>query len=71
MCALRDLLKDRLDILDKKGLEYLKTIEEWLSSYDINSEENLIRLDLQYEESRGFISRLIEGQTNTLRKQLQ
>ena len=27
MCALRDLLKDRLDILDKKGLEYLKTIE--------------------------------------------
>ena len=65
MCALRDLLKDRLDTLDKKGLEYLKTIEEWLSSYDINSEENLIRLDLQYEESRGFISRLIEGQTNT------
>lgn len=61
MCALRDLLKDRLDTLDKKGLEYLKTIEEWLSSYDINSEENLIRLDLQYEESRGFISRLIEG----------
>lgn len=64
MCALRNLLKDRKDTLDKKGQEYLKTIEEWLSSYDINSDENLIRLDLQYEESQGFISQLIEGQTN-------
>lgn len=62
MCALRNLLKERLATLDKKGQEYLKTIEKWLSSYDINSDENQIRLDLQYEESQGFISQLIEGE---------
>lgn len=61
MCALRNILQERQRLLDKKGSEYLKTIGEWLSSYDINSDETLNRLDLQYEESQGFMSQLIEG----------
>ncbi|WET14983.1 DUF262 domain-containing HNH endonuclease family protein [Yersinia intermedia] len=66
MCALRNLLKERKDTLDKKGQEYLKTIDEWLSSYDINSDEVQIRLDLQYDESQGFMTQLIKGEIDGL-----
>ncbi|KAA8994248.1 DUF262 domain-containing protein [Affinibrenneria salicis] len=76
MCALRNLLREQQKILDRRGQEYLKNIDEWLSSYDINSDETVIRLDLQYEESQGFMTKLIAGgiddfaQTASVRKML-
>jgi len=66
MCALRNILKEHSGILDKKGSEYLKTIDEWLSSYDIDSEEVQSRLDLQYEESQGFMTQLIKGEIDAV-----
>ncbi|UTJ47993.1 DUF262 domain-containing HNH endonuclease family protein [Atlantibacter subterranea] len=66
MCALRNLLKERSSILDKKGAEYLKTIDEWLSSYDIDSDDIQSRLDLQYEESQGFMALLIKGEVDAV-----
>ena len=60
LCAFRDMLKP-LE-LDKKQEQYLKTIEELLSDFDINTDESKLRLELQYEESKDFLSKLIENQ---------
>lgn len=61
LCALRDLLND-ID-LDETQANYLKTIREWLSHFDIKTDDTQVRLELQYEESRDFLSRLIQGHT--------
>jgi hypothetical protein len=58
LCAFRDLLKP-LE-LDSKQKKYLQTIEELLSDFDINTDETKIRLDLQYAESNGYLSKLIQ-----------
>lgn len=58
LCAFRDLLKP-LE-LDNKQKKYLQTIEELLSDFDINTDETKIRLDLQYAESNGYLSKLIQ-----------
>lgn len=63
MCALRDLLQGQT--LDKKGDEYLKSIGEWLSDYNIETDENLVRLELQYEESKDYLHRLIDNEPFT------
>lgn len=63
LCAFRDILSG-LD-LDTKQQKYLKTIEEWLSDFDIETDENQVRLELQYEESKDFLSNLILGQEYT------
>ena len=60
LCAFRDMLKP-LD-LDSKQKKYLQTIEELLSDFDINTDESKLRLELQYEESKDFLSKLIENQ---------
>ena len=60
LCAFRDMLRP-LE-LDKKQEKYLKTIEELLSDFDINTDESKLRLELQYEESKDFLSKLIENQ---------
>lgn len=60
LCALRDLMSD-LD-LDERQSNYLKTIREWLSHFDIKTDDTQVRLELQYEESRDYLSRLIQGQ---------
>ena len=46
----------------KEQEKYLKTIEELLSDFDINTDESKLRLELQYEESKDFLSKLIENQ---------
>ena len=61
MCALRDLLKNQT--LSDKQKQYFKTIEEWLSNFDIETDKTQVRLELQYEESKDFLSKLIEGQS--------
>lgn len=57
LCAFRDLLKNIE--LDDKQQKYFKTIEEWLSDFDIETDETQVRLELQYEESKDFLSKLI------------
>ena len=59
LCALRDLLQTR--DLDDRQANYLKTIREWLSHFDIETDAPQVRLELQYEESRDFLSFLIQG----------
>lgn len=63
LCAFRDLLAS-ID-LDTKQQKYFKTIEEWLSDFDIETDETQVRLQLQYEESKDFLSNLILGQPYT------
>lgn len=60
MCALRDILTSQ--ILSDKQKQYLKSIEEWLSSFDIDSDKTQVRLELQYEESKDFLLTLIQNQ---------
>lgn len=57
LCAFRDLLKP-LD-LDSRQKKYLQNIEELLSNFDINTDETQLRLELQYEESKDFLRKLI------------
>ena len=60
MCVLRDLLNSVE--LDETQANYLKTIREWLSHFDIKTDDTRVRLELQYAESRDYLSRLIQGQ---------
>ena len=72
LCAFRDLLQPME--LDAKQQSYFKTINEWLSDFDIETDETQIRLDLQYEESKDFLSNLIlskpytDEQTSSIRR---
>lgn len=59
LCAFRDLLTEAE--LDEKQKQYLQTIREWLSHFDIKTDDTQVRLELQYEESRDFLSQLIQG----------
>lgn len=61
MCALRDLLKGQP--MDALQTQYFQSIDNWLSSFDIETNEVQVRLELQYEESKGFLLQLIQGQT--------
>ena len=58
LCAFRDILND-LE-LDSKQKKYLQAIEELLSDFDLSSGETKLRLELQYEESRDYLKKLIE-----------
>ncbi|MFV4926050.1 DUF262 domain-containing protein [Acinetobacter baumannii] len=57
LCAMRDLLEEQN--LDKKQKQYLKTIQELLYDFDTRTDQEEIRLELQYDESKGFLSHLI------------
>lgn len=57
LCAFRDLLEN-LE-LDVKQVNYLKNIEKLLSDFDLESDENQLRLELQYEESKGYLESLV------------
>lgn len=61
LCVLRDLLT-QYDLDDRQS-NYLKTIREWLSHFDIKTDDTQVRLELQYEESRDYLSRLIQSQS--------
>jgi hypothetical protein len=63
LCAFRDLLSDsNLDDIQKN---HLKTIVEILSSFDPETEEVTVRLELQYEESKDFLRKRIQNQEFT------
>jgi len=62
LCALRDILKK--EQLNPKQEKYLKTIEEWLFDFDMDSDETQLRLELQYDESRDFLENTILQQAN-------
>jgi len=57
LCAFRDVLR-KID-LDQNQKHYLSGIEGLLSSFDMNTGETRLRLELQYEESRGFLTDII------------
>jgi hypothetical protein len=59
ICAIRDLLEG-LD-LDPKQKKYLGIIKDWLSDFDMHSDQVQLRLELQYEESKDYLNYLIEG----------
>jgi len=58
MCALRDVMTGLA--LDERQAQYLKVISEWLSTFDVEAGEVQLRLELQYEESKDFLSTLIQ-----------
>lgn len=60
LCAIRDLLKP-LE-LDTKQKKYFQTVEELLSDFDINTDETQLRLELQYAESKDYLSKLISNE---------
>jgi hypothetical protein len=62
LCAFRDLLKPIRSQLNHIGEEYYKLIESLLFSFDISSNEMNLRLELQYEESKDYLSKLIINQ---------
>ncbi len=59
LCALRNLLQG-LDVKDEKSSNILKTIEELLYKYDIETMSYNIRLELQYDESKDYLTKLIK-----------
>lgn len=63
MCALRDVMQGQQ--LDETQSNYLKAISEWLSSFDVEAGKVQLRLELQYEESKDFLSTIIQGQNSS------
>jgi len=61
MCALRDLLRGQP--MDARQTLYFQSIDTWLSSFDIETNEVQVRLELQYEESKDFLLQLIQGRS--------
>lgn len=59
MCAIRDVMKGLA--LDETQAQCLKVISEWLSTFDMATRNVQLRLELQYEESKDFLSTLIQG----------
>jgi uncharacterized protein with ParB-like and HNH nuclease domain len=59
LCAFRDLLRDKP--LDTKQKKYLQTIEELLCDFDIQSDQTNYRLELQYEESKDYLEKLVQS----------
>lgn len=61
LCAFRDLLKPLKSDLDMVGEEYFKLVESLLFSFDIKTKKINQRLELQYEESKDYLNKLIQG----------
>jgi len=59
ICALRDILENIE--LDQTQTYYFDIIKGWLSNFDLKSKEVQLRLELQYEESKDFLSHLIQS----------
>lgn len=60
LCAIRDLLQQQ--DLDNKQKNYLNMVEELLYSFEPDTEETELRLELQYAESKGYLENLINAQ---------
>lgn len=59
MCALRDILQGCQ--LSAKQSQYFDIVKQWLMYFDMESDETRVRLELQYEESKDFLARMIQG----------
>lgn len=57
LCSLRDILE--IQELDQKQKQYLSNINELLSNFDMHTDETKLRLELQYEESKGYLTKKI------------
>lgn len=57
LCALRDILEAQ--VLDQKQTQYLSNISDLLSNFDMHTDETKLRLELQYEESKGYLTQKI------------
>lgn len=63
LCAIRDLLSNQeLTELQKN---HLSTVNNLLYSFDSDTEQLLVRLELQYDESKGFLDNLIKKEKYT------
>ena len=62
LCALRDVLKqcEKDGILVSNQKRILAKVEEWLSDFDLASNQTQTRLELQYEESSDYLLNVIE-----------
>lgn len=60
LCAFRDILKNKTLTDDQK--EYYNIIEKLLYKFDMGSKKRRFRLELQYEESRDFLDKLIQAE---------
>ncbi len=62
LCALRDVLQqcEKDGILAGNQKKILAKVEEWLSDFDLASNQTQTRLELQYEESSGYLLNVIE-----------
>jgi hypothetical protein len=63
LCALRDrlLALDQAGQLDVDQQHQLKGMAEWLSSYSSKARQVRVRLELQYSESKDYLSQRIAG----------
>lgn len=60
LIAFRDLLDShKKEDLNQKTNEYLSNLKNLISKFDVGSDKNQIRLELQYEESKDFLDKLI------------
>ncbi len=62
LCALRDVLQqcEREHLLTGNQPKLLESVKEWLSNYDLASDQTQPRLELQYAESSGYLLNVIE-----------
>lgn len=63
LCAFRDIMRELS--LDQIQKNYLAGIESLLSSFDMNTGETRLRLELQYEESKDFLTDLLTDKPYT------
>ena len=68
LCALRSLLEK--SSTNEKQKSYLNAITSWLSSFDTKSGSISLRLELQYDESKDFLTQIVQkgeyqGETTT------
>lgn len=69
LCAIRELLKEFTDESEKS--DYIKKIERLLSDFRVKKKATEHRLELQYEESKEFLSNLIDGKSQEEEESLQ
>ncbi|EJK8625972.1 DUF262 domain-containing protein [Morganella morganii] len=62
LCALRDVLQEcgENGLLTGNQPKLLDSVKEWLSNYDLNTDQIQPRLELQYEESSDYLLNVIE-----------
>ena len=65
LCAMRDILEEiqKDSQLSEMSNSILNIIKNWLFKFDLKTKSTLSRLELQYDESNGYIDTLIQKKT--------